>query len=120
MEDRLYNKEYNNFLENIKLFETKNGRMMELYDMNMLEIKLLQKYDISEYNRLISIKHYLNCKEQEKIIKYEQRLQNKEGVCDKCELPKIVLYNNVYDSYEDGYFENCIGCKECIMKAFET
>ncbi len=74
-------------MEDMKLFEN-NNRVMELDDMNDHEIRILQKYEMSEYNRLVSRQHYIKCQKEIKKIEYECRLQTKEGICDKCERPK--------------------------------
>ncbi len=51
-----------------------------------------------------------------KKIEYECRLQTKEGICDKCELPKTIMYHKHHDDYEDRYIEICICSKYLQFK----
>ncbi len=103
---------YNKLLENMKIM-----KIAEYKNMSMLEIKYFHKRILDEYNELVKINKMARYEEE---TAYEKRLQNKEGICDKCKLQKNILYHNVHSDDLCDYVEGIIGCKECIMKAFET
>ncbi len=83
------------------------------------------RVELQSRNIMEDCKHLKNLQllEEEKLEEYKSRLQNEDGLCNICRVEKIIIFKNVniYHGTLGSFYEKIdIGCKECIMKAFET